>query len=354
MLKIHSSRFSKIDRLTDLLLTVGSFFLSYFLAKWLSPHLFIEQLGSLNAYIWMLCIVIPIWLIMLPRYGLYGSLREISVYRLIYITCMPVIQAGVLSGAVVFLLKQQSLSRGFFLTFLLLNLFTLVIWKLIVRQSLWYLRKQGYNYRRILIIGDFENAKSTKANLEKRKEWGLQVVGMVNLDHKRQCFVGMLEGKSFFGDLGSMQEILLGNVVDEILITSLNNKHQLIQEVVSVAEEIGVRVRVVLDLFPSKIFKSTAIERLGGNYALTLHTTQLDTRMAVIKRTMDIFISVFGIILTGIISIPIAILIKCTSKGPVFVSPKTSRAERQDVLYLQIQNDACKCRRTKKRPFGPE
>ena len=317
MLKTNSPHLVKLDKVIDLILTLASFFLAYYVSKWVSPHLFIERFATLDTYLWMLYIVIPIWLVLLPRYGLYGSLREISVNRLILITSLPIIQAGVLSGAAVFLLKQQALSRGFFITFLMVNLATLVLWKLIVRQILWHLRKEGYNYRGILIIGDRERAKAIRSKLENRKEWGLKVVGIVNVSNHDQNFIGTLEGQPYCGNLSSMRHMLSKHVVDEILITSLDNKNELIGEVVQIAEEIGVRVRVILDLFSSKIFKSTAVDKFGENFALTLHTTHLDTRVAMLKRTMDIILAAFGMIVTAIVSIPIGILIKCTSKGPI-------------------------------------
>ena len=244
------------------------------------------------------------------------SSRDFSVPPHLYYHSTGYSGRGIIRGRGLFI-ETANAKSWFFITFLFANLATLVIWKLIVRQSLWYFRKQGYNYRGVLIIGSGEGTKSVKSKLESNKEWGLRVVGMMHLADDGENFEGSLEGQPYRGDFGSMQDILSRHVVDEILITSLNNKNELIGKIVHVAEEIGVRVRVILDLFQSNVFKSTAIDKLGENYALTLHTTHLDTQMAVVKRTMDVFLSVFGIMITAIVSIPIAALIKCTSQGPI-------------------------------------
>ena len=319
MLKTHSSYLSKLDRTIDLLLTVGSFFLAYALSRGLSPYFFVEQFGGLDTYIWMLYMIVPVWAVRLPSYQLYGSLRNATLYRLISTIGKAILEVGVISGAVIFLLKQQTFSRGFFLVFLFTNFFTLVVWKAVVRQVLWTLRKRGYNYRQILIIGDNNKAtKSVKAIIDEKKEWGLRVLGVMNLIDEQQQIAGSIDGEAFQGDSRSFQDLLSNNVIDEIFITSFHTNSKIMEEIIRASEELGIQVRIILDFFSSNIFKKADINKLGSHYALTLNTTNLDTDTAIIKRTMDIALASFGIIVTAIVSIPIAILIKCTSKGPVF------------------------------------
>ena len=323
VLKKHSSLLNTIDRGTDVFLTICSFFLAYILSQKLSLYLSFGPIGPLDSYLWMLYIVIPVWAVRLPYYNLYGSLRKMSGSQLIANIGRVVLEAGIISGALIFLLKQQSMSRGFFLGFLSVNFTILATWKVLVRHVLHTLRKHGYNYREILIIGEDEDIiNSVKTALTAKKEWGLRVRGVMRIDHAGQRIIGTLKDESFSGCINSIRDLLSSNVIDEIVLTSVPSGSEIAQELIHCSEVLGIPVRIILDFLPSTSFKKADLNKLGDHYALTLNTTHIDRDMALLKRGVDMIFATFGLIVTSMVFIPVALAIKLSSKGPIIFSQK--------------------------------
>ena len=119
------------------------------------------------------------------------------------------------------------------------------------------------------------------------------------------------------GEISQIKDILINNVVDEVLMSLPNHNIPSVENVVHLCEEMGITVRIVLDFFDLKIYHS-AVTQLEDTQFLTLHSINLDADKALIKRVMDIVLSSVGLLLFFPFFIPIAAVIKLTSKGPIF------------------------------------
>jgi exopolysaccharide biosynthesis polyprenyl glycosylphosphotransferase len=88
------------------------------------------------------------------------------------------------------------------------------------------------------------------------------------------------------------------------------------EDVFLLCEEVGVKTRLVLDFFPH-VLARVELEELEGTPLLTFSTTPEDDLAFLLKRSLDVALSVA----IGVVSIvPLAVaavLIKLTSRGPV-------------------------------------
>jgi exopolysaccharide biosynthesis polyprenyl glycosylphosphotransferase len=109
--------------------------------------------------------------------------------------------------------------------------------------------------------------------------------------------------------------------VDEVIFALPKDYVGEVEPYVLLCEKMGITVRIVLNLYDLKLSK-THVTTIGTLPILTFHTVSLNTTQMLVKRLMDIFGSIIGLIITGFLSIFIIPAIKIDSSGPAIFSQK--------------------------------
>lgn len=118
--------------------------------------------------------------------------------------------------------------------------------------------------------------------------------------------------------INNYEQFIENNHIDEIFIcSSIKTQYDFIEKIISIAEEQGILVRLSTNLFDLKIAKAK-IEYFNSNPMLTLYTGNMYRKMVIIKEIFDTILATIMFILTLPILIITAIMIKLTSKGPIF------------------------------------
>lgn len=138
----------------------------------------------------------------------------------------------------------------------------------------------------------------------------MNILGYVRVDSK--------DSKSPYvlGHIDNLEEIIKKNIVDEVVFALPKNYTGEVEQYVLLCEEMGITVRMVLNLYDLKISK-THLTCIGTLPMLTFHTVSLNRTQLCFKRFIDICGALVGLFLTGIISIFVGVAIKLDSPGPV-------------------------------------
>jgi Undecaprenyl-phosphate glucose phosphotransferase len=122
----------------------------------------------------------------------------------------------------------------------------------------------------------------------------------------------------YLGKVERFSEIARSAVIDEVIIALPLRMEKVIIEMVERCDYEGIRVRIVPDFF--RVIRNRAVlDRLGDIPFIGIRTEPLSLlKNRVLKRTFDIVFSLTALILLSPIFAIIAIIIKATSKGPVF------------------------------------
>jgi exopolysaccharide biosynthesis polyprenyl glycosylphosphotransferase len=122
-------------------------------------------------------------------------------------------------------------------------------------------------------------------------------------------------------------------VVDEVIITlPAKSQYGAIERAISICERVGVQVQYCDDLFDASRLGHCYRERYD-NRKLILKMVHEDYRHS-IKRALDVAGSIFGLIICAPLFLIVAILIKCTSEGPVlFVQERYGLGKRTFQIY---------------------
>lgn len=187
-------------------------------------------------------------------------------------------------------------------------LISLFVFKTSIFLAIKFARRVGFNYRNIIVITSNVNDISIVGYINQHPEYGYSIKAQINPE--------TIDIENFNEKLDSLCKQF---DVHEIFysLSSLNNS--LLEVLVSFADDSLLKVRLVAD-FKNITFNGIEVENYGTIPVIKVHATPLDEwDKQVIKRSFDVFFSFFVIV--GLLSwlIPIlALLIKLTSRGPVF------------------------------------
>ncbi|HEY4154731.1 MAG TPA: undecaprenyl-phosphate glucose phosphotransferase, partial [Puia sp.] len=218
-------------------------------------------------------------------------------------------------------------SRLFIFTSLCCFLLFILSTRIIIISASAYLDKVGRATRRIVIVGYNDVAKKLVQRLESTRK-DFRVDGYF----ENQEQVHELSTLPIIGNISECIDYAISNHVQEIYSTISPEKDESIYEMSMVAEKSLIRFKFVPD-FRLYVNRVTYIEYLDNFPILSLRPEPLeDSGNAVKKRVFDVIFSLTVIVFLLSWLVPIlAILIKLTSRGPVFF--KQSRSGRNNKQF---------------------
>lgn len=310
MLKQQAKLIRQVTILADLFIVFAAMGLAY---------LFWGQWGGLKAfqdYLLILCLAFPLWFFFLYRQGLYASIRRRSLNDIILSLAKAHLFGGIVLAGIIFLVEPREFSRGLFLSFLFFSFALMVLERVAVRLGLGKIRRSGYNFRNIVIVGNQKKAKKLCDLMVEHADWGLRILGFVQINHDQP--VKDLRGVKTLGAVQDLVEICKAHPVDEVIFCPPKSFVFDAEKYLLDLEELGITVSVALDFFELNPTRKEFSLFHGEIPLLTFHGNSLDAQQNFIKRVLDICGSVVGLIITGGLFPFIALAIKLDSPGPIF------------------------------------
>jgi exopolysaccharide biosynthesis polyprenyl glycosylphosphotransferase len=188
----------------------------------------------------------------------------------------------------------------------LLSRVTICLFQIHVRP---HLRRR----RNAVIVGGGSRAARICEELRSHTEWNYNFLGFV--DSVSREIPGSTE--PLLGRISDLEDILMKQVVDEVIITlPVKSQFGAIERAISTCERVGVPVQYFDELF--EVTRSTHCFREQHDHRKLILKMVNDDYRHHIKRALDIAGALFGLIVGAPLFLVVAILIKCTSEGPVF------------------------------------
>lgn len=232
---------------------------------------------------------------------------------------------------VLFVIKQQNFSREMVFFFYLFNTVLDSIMRMLIRNALRFVRNKGYNVKYILLVGYSRAAEQYIDRINSNPQWGYVIRGILDDNIPRGT---EYKGVKVLGEINNLPIILPQNRLDEIGITLALEQYGRLEEIVGLCEKSGVHTKFIPD-YNSVIPSNPYMEDLVGLPVVNIrHVPLSNTVNAIIKRLEDLIGSLFCIILFSPIMLVTAILVKCTSKGPViFKQERVGRHGKSFMMY---------------------
>lgn len=213
--------------------------------------------------------------------------------------------------------KDLNENANFFVRLFVFQALSLISMRTVLRMVLKYIRSRGYNYRQILIVGRNERAAKLAQRIELYPELGLRILGCVDAPNGH-CQHHTEYPFKVLGTLDDCERIVRDYVVDEIFITlPIKSFYSEIERIIKFCETVGIEAKIPTDIFRLRASKAT-ISRYLDLAMIDLYTSPKMNIELILKRFMDITLSLFLIIMLLPIFLIIGVLVKATSKGPMF------------------------------------
>lgn len=187
--------------------------------------------------------------------------------------------------------------------------FSRCLWKIYIRQRM----IRGKKFAQLLVVTENRYAEECVSDFQHDRYKEFEVTGVVIVDVDRigdeVCGVPVVASADSFLEYARI------NVVDEIFING--NTRESSEALANELLELGLTVHFNL-VRESQLMPNKMVERCGKYMVLTTSMKIATTRQVFIKRCMDIFGSLVGLLLTGIAFLVFAPIIKIQSPGPIF------------------------------------
>jgi exopolysaccharide biosynthesis polyprenyl glycosylphosphotransferase len=160
------------------------------------------------------------------------------------------------------------------------------------------------------------------AGIRKKPFYTRRIIGFLDDD----CPVGGV----IRGRIADLPQVARAEFVDEVII-ALPCPSAVANRIIWQARQNRLDVSLIPDLLGQQS-TSLTLERCGDVPLLSLYREKVPVLALVLKRSMDILLSLFGLVLGAPVMAGIALLIKLTSPGPVFY--RAPRAGRKGTSFL--------------------
>lgn len=332
-----------VARVLDLAMVLFSFALAYFLDEFLRQLIALSVkayskgptlsglVGFTRNNLWMPPIFPILWVTLLGLSGLYTEFRLKTFGQLASAIIRGSLLAGIAAGSVVFALQAQLTSRFFIAVFTLSTTLLLLVEKRLFIAFLDYIHTRGYNQVNLLIVGTGKRAREFIRTVKNHANWGLRIVGLIDDEHG--MYGKEVEGYRVLGRLQDIPFIIHRKVIDRVIFVVPRLWLHRIDEAILACEKEGISTAISLDLYDLQIARTRQTD-FGGFPLLEFETFRARQWELFVKRTMDIVLSIFFIILFAPLMAATALAIKLTSKGPVlFKQTRCGLNGRKFTLY---------------------
>lgn len=354
MIKDNQKYFNRLHVLLDAVVVACAYLLAWFLK--IEGPFADKNVGTytMEFYLSALYFIVPGYLVVYYLNRMYTPRRTQKIET----ELAQVVTSNIL-GAVAFFVciavfKFSDFSRGLIGIFVGINVALQILEKVMIRWTLRHMRTKGYNMKYVLLVGYSRAAEEYINRINSNPQWGYVIRGILDDNVPRGT---TYKGVKVIGKIDNIDVILPISQLDEIAVTLALADYDRLEELVGICEKSGVHTKFIPDynsLIPNKPYT----EDINGLPVINIRYVPLsNTVNAIAKRTVDIIGSLLGIIVLSPFLLIVAIIIKCTSKGPIIFKQervglhnKTFNMYKFRTMYVQDKSEEVKKWTTKDDP----
>lgn len=314
MIKEKEQQINNIFGFVDVIISV----LSYLIAYQIRNMFFEPPLIAQNEYLVIGLLIIPTWFILLKSVHL-TEIHRTKTYSKILVSYMKVIVFGMsIVFLFMFLFKLTNISRLVIMFFGVINFFSLFAVRISVYRIMKFYRVKGYNSRNIIIVADDSSEPFLEKLLENR-EWGYILKYIITNSSK--IYKKYKDIVRIHPEHVNLRNLIDLDVIDEVVYCKNEINQNRLKSIIHDCEEVGVVFRMQSQLFNMSATKAH-INHFDETPFLTFDNTPSDHFALRIKNIFSVLAALFILIVWSPILLLITILIKASSKGPVFFKQK--------------------------------
>jgi exopolysaccharide biosynthesis polyprenyl glycosylphosphotransferase len=320
---------------TDLAMTAMALWLAHG-ARQVAGSLADEIIGPVyefSQYVPLLAFVLPLWAVVFYATGLYGRRSARTLRTEVSRLVRAIAVAGLVLAFAIFALRLTYISRPVVVLFLLLDGPLVAAGRAAVRALV-----LGSSTRRhILVAGARDEVLRTAANIDRHRDWGLRIAGLVTDGTWSEA------GDRPYSVLGSYEDIpslVSHQVIDEVLIAPAGGRLDQLKALEPLflrLEEQGIVMRLLVNFLPRSL-SDVSLDQLDGVPLLTFSTAPRDELLLFVRRCADIVLAGALLLLLSPVLLVIALAIKATSPGRVLFRQTRCGLNGRPFAFLKFRS----------------
>jgi exopolysaccharide biosynthesis polyprenyl glycosylphosphotransferase len=179
-------------------------------------------------------------------------------------------------------------------------------------EQWWY--RSGHDVKRVVLVGTNSMAQRVYEAISGNTGLGYVIEGYFSLDR-----AGQMEATTakFIGPVADVPPYAAEHATDIILVALDSKDHPVLFDLVRRCEGMNTEIMMVPDLL-EMMTSQVRIKELEGIPFIRIKTTPMGAWNQILKRFFDLVVASLVLILLSPVFVLLAVLIKLTSKGPVF------------------------------------
>jgi len=199
----------------------------------------------------------------------------------------------------------------------------------LLRQYETRLRRRGIGTERVLMVGTGAGSELLIRRMNMFPQYGFHVIGVATDDSPDGDFVGV----PVVGRVDEVPELVRHLRVDQVFLALPAAQRQRLLHLVKLCEDERLEFKIVPDLL-EVMSTRVAANAIDGLPLVGIRRSRLNGGAAIAKRSIDILVSGFLLVLLSPLLLVIGILIELTMPGPLlFRQERIGRNRRPFVIY---------------------
>lgn len=338
--------------ISDALLGLAAFILAYAIRFQTGLIPIPRGLPPLRQYLNVLpfiAVVVPLGFFLQGLYRLRRGRSRVDDFFAVFVGSILAVVFGVVSTLYVqsYLASEAARDVGAYQVsqlvwaiFLVLNVGLTYSSRELMREVLERRWRAGIGLKRILIAGAGDLGRLVADKILEHRELGYQIVGFVD-DRAAGDHLGY-RGLPLLGTIDEAAEITVRESIDHLYVALPPEQHIRMLELLESTSREMVDVKVVPDLL-QVIALRARLEDLDGVPVININDVPLQGFNAIVKRSIDVVLSLAALIVIAVPLAVVAALVKLTSRGPIFYRQERMGLDGKSftiVKFRSMFNDA--------------
>lgn len=278
-------------------------------------------------------VTLPGWLLLVSMYGLYDRDEEEPDYSTVddLPGILTVVSIGI--GAVTMLMLTTHLADPY-PPKLLAFWFAAILLLFLSRSCARTLVRSSSLYRQnAIIVGGGKTAKLIGSKIMRHPGYGIDLLGVVDTHTGARDDHG--EGR-LLGGLDDLEQLVETLEVDRVIVAAPGHDKQGLMALLRTLRSRDVQIDLV-PRFVDLVGPGARIHTIEGVSIIGLPSTRQPVTSAAVKRAVDLFGSVLGLLLVAPILVAAAVAVKVDSRGPVLYRHERLGRHRRPIRVYKLR-----------------
>jgi len=304
---------------SDSVSIISAFIISYWIRFYFAPFVklvpYAGEIPPLKGYIILALIVLPVWLLIFQSRKMFRPKRIVFIFDEFFLIGRLVTFGIIFSFGLIFFYRVFPYSRVVFVLVWIISIVFITLGRYFVLKYEKNRYNKGRGLKDTIVAGNNQTAYDIYHQFSGHKYAGFNIIGFV--EENPGPTTGSLPDNLKLGTYNDVTDLVQKLNIETVLVTIPSTEHEKLFEMMKTSEGENVEFLMVPD-FLEVITSSVRVQEIDGIPFLKIKSIPMNIWNRILKRAFDFSFAFAVMLITSPLFIILALIVKFTSKGPVF------------------------------------